>query len=83
MLRFDLKLIPPEEAKNEADAKIISDSNAQAKFSLRHLQKLLGNKKCRKHPSSPNKIRVKAVKGGDPKAELLVYCCPEFVKMIK
>jgi hypothetical protein len=83
MLRFDLKLIPIEEASNEADAKVITESNDKAKHSCSHLKKLLGHKKCRKHPSSPNKIRISAVKGGDPKAELLTYCCPGFLKQLK
>jgi hypothetical protein len=83
MLRFDLKLLPLDEGASEAEAKIIADSNAAAKHSCRHLKKLLGNKRCRKHPSSPNKIRITAVKGGDPKAELMMYCCPEFIKVLK
>lgn len=83
MLRFELKLLPLDEAANEADANIIAKSNEAAEHSFRHLKKLLGNKKCRKHPSSPNKIRVNAVKGGDPTAQLLLTCCPEFTKQIR
>ncbi|MCC6372488.1 MAG: hypothetical protein IT236_15905 [Bacteroidia bacterium] len=83
MLRFDLKLIPLEEAKNEADAKIITESNTKAEAACAHIKKLVGHKKCRKHPSSINKIRITAHKGADPKAEFVVYCCPEFVKTIK
>jgi hypothetical protein len=83
MLRFDLKLIPIEEASNEAEAKIIEASNAAAEHSCKHLKKLIGKKRCRKHPSSPNKVRVFAVKGGDPTAQLVFHCCPTFLKMIK
>ena len=82
MIRFDLRLLPVE-GSNPADARIIAASNAAAEHSCRHLKKLIGKRKCRKHPSSPNKIRVFAVKGADPKAELVYYCCPEFLKLLK
>lgn len=83
MLRFELRLLPVTNGASETEAKIIEDSNKTAEHSFKHLKKLLGQKRCRKHPSSPNKIRVSAVKGGDPKAELVMYCCPEFLKTIK
>lgn len=83
MIRFDLNLLPLEDGISEAEAKIIQSSNDQAKRSCNHLKKLLNGKRCRKHPSSPNKIRVSAVKGGDPKGELMLYCCPEFLKVFK
>lgn len=83
MLRFELRLLPATDGASEKEAKIIEDSNSMAEHSFNHLKKLLGQKRCRKHPSSPNKIRVTAVKGGDPKAELVMYCCSEFVKLIK
>ena len=66
-----------------ADAKIINDSNQKATFGMKHVRRLIENKRCRKHPSSPNKIRVTAIKGGEPKAELVVHCCPEFLKVFK
>ena len=78
MIRFELKLLPEDE--NSADAKVISTSNAEAKHALEHLKKLIGKRRCRKHPSSPNKLRIYAVKGAGPRAELIAYCCPDFVK---
>lgn len=82
MIRFELKLLPTE-GIDPADAKIISTSNAVAEHAFNHLKKLIGKRKCRKHPSSPNKLRIFAVKGGDPKAELVAYCCPAFLKRLK
>ena len=82
MIRFDLKLLE-DDGNNAADSKAISSSNEVAQFTCNHLKKLIGKKKCRKHPSSPNKIRMYAVLGGDPKAQLVSYCCPAFVKMLK
>ena len=82
MIRFELKLLP-EEGSNEADKKVISTSNAVATHAYNHLKKLIGKRKCRKHPSSPNKLRIFAVKGSDPRAELVSYCCPAFVKLLK
>jgi hypothetical protein len=81
MIRFELKLLPEEE--NGADSKIVTASNAEAKHAYEHLKKLIGKRKCRKHPSSPNKLRIYAVKGGNPRAELLAYCCPAFLKRLK
>jgi hypothetical protein len=82
MIRFDLKLLD-EEGSNAADSKLIASSNAVAKHACEHLKKLIGKRKCRKHPSSPNKLRIFAVLGGEPRAELVSYCCPAFVKRIK
>jgi len=82
MIRFDLKLLE-EDGNATADSKAITYSNEVAQFTLNHLKKLIGKKKCRKHPSSPNKIRMYAVLNGDPKAEIVSYCCPAFVKMLK
>ncbi|WP_317897201.1 hypothetical protein [Aurantibacillus circumpalustris] len=82
MIRFDLKLLE-DEGNNPADSEAISKSNAVAQHACNHLKKLIGKKKCRKHPSSPNKIRMFAILGGDPKAELVSYCCPAFVKLIR
>ncbi|MDI1353336.1 MAG: hypothetical protein PSX36_00365 [bacterium] len=81
MIRFVLKLLP--EDPTGADSKVIETSNVAAKHAFEHLKKLIGKRKCRKHPSSPNKIKVYAVKGADPKAELMAYCCPEFIKRLK
>ena len=82
MIRFDLKLLS-EEGKNAEESKLVSSSNAMAKHACEHLKKLIGKRKCRKHPSSPNKLRIFAVLGKDPRAELVAYCCPDFVKRIK
>jgi hypothetical protein len=82
MIRIELKLLQ-DEGSNPADSKVISDANEVARHACNHLRKLIGKRKCRKHPSSPNKLRIYAVKGGDPKAELVAYCCPDFVKRIK
>ena len=83
MVRFDIKLIPENEAQNEADAKLIAEANHAAQVGLLHLRKILQKRKCYKHPSAPNKIRVFAVKGGEPRAEMLSFCCPSFLKLIK
>lgn len=80
MLRFDLRLLPEEGTPKERE--IIAASNAAAERGMNHLKKLIGHKKCRKHPSSPNKVRVFAVEGKDPHAELVFYCCPMFVKQM-
>ncbi len=82
MLRFDLRLLPEDEATNDTDLKIITAANEEAKSGAAHLKKLVGKKRCHKHPSAPNKIRVFAVKGGNPHAELVAYCCPAFVKLM-
>jgi len=83
MVRFDIKLLSDNEAQNDADAKLIAAANKAAKFGMAHLKKILRHRKCHKHPSAPNKIRVFAIKGGDPKAEMFSYCCPAFLKLIK
>jgi len=82
MIRFDLKLLE-DDGSNPADSKEISSSNEAATHACNHLKKLIGKKKCRKHPSSPNKIRLFAVLGKDPRGEIVSYCCPAFVKLIK
>jgi len=81
MLRFELRLLPEE--GNGSDITAIKSANAIAEHSYHHLKKLIGKRRCRKHPSSPNKLRVFAVKGGDPKVELVSYCCPDFVKKLR
>lgn len=82
MIRFDLKLLE-DDGSNPANSKVIEASNQEAKHACNHLKKLIGKRKCRKHPSSPNKLRIYAVLGGNPKAELVAYCCPAFVKRLK
>jgi hypothetical protein len=82
MIRFELKLLE-DNGSNPEESKVISSSNGEAQHAYNHLKKLIGKRKCRKHPSSPNKLRIYAVLGGDPKAELVSYCCPAFVKRIK
>jgi hypothetical protein len=83
MIRFELKLLPTEGAKG-ADAKAIEDANQLAEHSYKHLKKLIGNKRCHRHPSSPNKLRVFAEKGSKyPRVEVVSYCCENFVKSLK
>jgi hypothetical protein len=82
MIRFDLRLLPAE-GSNPADAEAIAAANAIAEHSCKHLKKLIGKRRCRKHPSSPNKLRIFAVKGEGPRVELVAYCCPDFVKKLK
>lgn len=81
MIRIDLKLLPVDE--NGADAKKIEAANTEATIASVHLRKLLGKRKCRKHPSSPNKIRITASLNGKPEAALMFVCCPDFAKRIK
>ncbi len=82
MIRFELKLLPADGATG-AESTAISSANAIAEHSYHHLKKLIGKRRCRKHPSSANKLRVFAVKGSDPKVELVSYCCPDFVKKLR
>lgn len=77
MVRLELKLL----AGDESDQKI-SAANALADKSLNHLKKLIGNRRCHKHPSYVNKIKVIAVKDANPKVEIVDYCCPDFHKAI-
>lgn len=81
MIRLELKLLPEDE--NGSNAAVINAANSEARHACEHLRKLIGKRKCRKHPSSPNKIRISAVLGQGPSAELLAYCCPDFVKQIR
>jgi hypothetical protein len=82
MIRFELKLLPVE-GSNAAELELIKVANASAEHSCKHLKKLIGKRKCRKHPSSPNRLRINAVKGADPTVDLVAYCCPDFVKTLK
>jgi hypothetical protein len=82
MIRFELKLLPVD-GVSPAESEEINSANAIAEHSCKHLKKLLGKRRCRKHPSSPNKLRIYAVKGAGPKVELVAYCCPDFVKKLK
>lgn len=79
MIRIECKLLPEGEGGNE---QVIAESNADAKRSSDHLRYLIGNKKCRKHPSNNNKIRVLAVMGGNPKMEIVNLCCTDFYKRL-
>jgi hypothetical protein len=81
MIRFELKLLPVDE--NGSASQAVIAANAEAKHAYEHLKKLIGKRKCRKHPSSPNKLRIFAVEGAGPRADLVAYCCPDFVKRIK
>lgn len=80
MIRLELKLLPVDENSSNSE---ITEANNEARHACEHLKKLIGKRKCRKHPSSPNKIRISAVQGAGPSAELLAYCCPDFVKRIR
>lgn len=83
MIRFELRLLP-DEGKNATESQAISSANALAELSYQHLKKLIGNRKCRRHPSSPNKLRVFAEKGAKyPRVEVVSYCCPAFVASLK
>jgi len=81
MIRLELRLLPVDE--NGSASELITVANNEARHACEHLKKLIGKRKCRKHPSSPNKIRISAVAGAGPSAELLAYCCPDFVKRIR
>jgi len=77
MVRLELKLLTGA----ESDAKIAA-ANALADKSFNHLKKLIGTRKCHKHPSYVNKIKIIATKDGNPKVEIVDYCCPDFNKAI-
>ena len=81
MIRIDLRLLPLDE--NGANAKQIEAANQEATIASAHLKKLIGKRRCRKHPSSPNKIRITATLSGKVQADLMFVCCPEFAKLIK
>ena len=83
MIRFELKLLPADGA-SPAELQEINEANQLAELSFRHLKKLIGHRRCRKHPSSPNKLRIFAEKGSEyPRVEVVNYCCPHFVKTLK
>ena len=83
MIRLELKLLP-EDGANPAELKAITAANELAEHTFRHLKKLIGNRRCRKHPSSPNKLRMFAEKNSKyPRVEVVSYCCPDFVKSLK
>jgi len=73
MIRFNLKLLP----ENPAD-KEVTKSNAAAEKGYEHISYLIGSMKCRKHPSFKNVVNIIAVKGADPKAEVMRVCCQKF-----
>lgn len=78
MVRVEIKLLP-EDGGDAAVAK----ANQEAQHGGEHLRYLIGNRKCRKHPSNNNKIRVHAVAGGNPKLEVVSICCTDFYKRLK
>lgn len=80
MVRIDIKLLSEEGAKNPA---AVAAANADAEQGGKHLERLIGKRKCRKHPSQINRIRVYAVEGGNPKMEVLSMCCMDFYKHLK
>ncbi len=77
MVRLEVKLI----TENETDPTVVS-ANALADKVFTHLKKLIGNRKCHKHPSYVNKLKIHAIKNADPKIEIVDYCCPEFNKAL-
>jgi hypothetical protein len=83
MIRFQLKLIPVTDDLGADELKVINESNNVATKAFEHLKKILGKRKCRKHPSSPNKIRVIATKGAGPEVMMMAYCCKKFVATLK
>jgi hypothetical protein len=83
MIRFQLKLLRVPEGASSEELKVIDASNEIATKSFNHLKKILGKRKCRKHPSSPNKMRISAVMGKGPEVEMLAYCCKKFVATLK
>ena len=83
MIRFELKLLP-EDGASAAELKKINAANELAELSYRHLKKHIGHRRCHKHPSSPNKLRVFAeVDAKYPRVEVVSYCCQNFVKSLK
>ena len=81
MVRIDIKLLPLEEGA--PDAALIAAANNEAETGGKHMEKLIGMRRCRKHPSNINKIRVHAVKGSKPRLEVLNICCLDFYKRLK
>ncbi|MES2680340.1 MAG: hypothetical protein V4635_10665 [Bacteroidota bacterium] len=73
MIRFNLQLLP----ENPSD-KTVSQSNAAAEQGCTHIVNLIGDMKCKKHPSFKNVINIISVKGKDPKAEIVRICCQQF-----
>lgn len=78
MVRFELKLLP----ENDSDASIAL-ANSLADKSMNHIKGIIGNKRCHKHPSYVNKIKIVAVKDQDPKIQVVDYCCKDFHKILK
>jgi hypothetical protein len=77
MIRFNLQLLP----ENPGD-KVVAQSNAAAEKGYTHIINLIGDKKCKKHPSFRNVINIISVKGKDPKAEIVRICCQQFYERI-
>lgn len=74
MIRFNLQLLPDTAPGNLK----VTNSNAASEKSCEHLKALLGNMKCRKHPSFKNVINVVAQEGKDPRIEIVSICCQDF-----
>ncbi len=79
MVRVEIQLLPEE----GNDRQEIQKANAEAHHGGEHLRVLVGNRKCSRHPSANNKLRVIAVKGGDPKLEVISMCCIRYYKQLK
>lgn len=77
MIRLNLQLLPDTLPGNQVAA-----SNKLSEKSCNHLRGLIGNMKCRKHPSFKNVIKIVAVEGKDPKVEVVSICCQEFLQRL-
>jgi hypothetical protein len=53
-------------------------TNENTEKSYNHLRSLIGNQRCKKHPSFKNVINVVAVEGKDPRIEVVNICCQDF-----
>jgi hypothetical protein len=77
MIRFNLQLLPEDPSDTD-----VAKANAAAELGCTHMDYLIGNLKCKKHPSFKNVITVTAIKGQDPKAEIVRVCCQKFYERI-
>lgn len=74
MIRFNLQLLPDAAPGNSQ----VSNSNEATEKSCSHLKALIGDMKCRKHPSFKNVINVVSVAGKEPRIEIVSICCQDF-----
>ncbi len=74
MIRFNLQLLPDAAPGNSQ----VATSNEASEKSCNHLKALIGDMKCRKHPSFKNVINVVSVAGKDPRIEIVSICCQDF-----